>query len=330
MKNTIKEISSARQNTPLLNPVRFRTGIDRIHLETALSVHLHGSFRKAAVALGMKASTVNRRIRDLEFQLGTPVFERQKRRLAPTPSGLLFLRRSGEILQSFHTLVEGVRRVADGRAGQIAIGYHGAVGPDELYDIIFKSESCCPDIRHVPMELAHDRLFDALAGGAIDAAIVRGNPATLPYNVAPLWTERLVVVLSQRHELSPRPYLQWSELVDQTFLISAYDPSEAIRGLLEERFAHAGMTPNVEVHQIGMPAIMHMVGAGRGICLCLDSISAHSFPGTVVRELSGSAGSEYVTSYVCWREDNPNPAFPPFLRSILRRYRETKFPDENG
>lgn len=320
MKKIIEEISSAAPNNSLLDPVKVRTGIDRIHLETALAVHLHGTFRKAAEALSMKASTVNRRIRDLEFQLGTPVFERQKRRLVPTPPGLLFLRRSGEILESFYTVVEGIRRIADGRAGQIVIGYHGAIAPSELYDAIFQSESRCPDIRHVPVELTHDRLLDALAGGAIDAAVVRGSPATLPHKAAPLWTERILVVLPAAHPLAPRPFLQWSDLSEETFLISGYDPSDAIRELLEERFAPTGLKPKVEVHRIGTPAIMHMVGAGRGVCLCLHSILAHSFAGAVFREVSGPAGPEYVTSFICWREDNPNPAFLPYLKSLLRRY----------
>lgn len=289
-------------------------------METALAVHLHGNFRRTAESLNMKASTVNRRIRDLEFQLGTQIFERQKRRLVPTPSGLVFLRRSAEILESFHTLVEGVRRMADGRAGQIVIGYHGGIAHGELYEILFNSDHGYPDISHVPVELTHDRLFDALAGGAIDMAIVRGNPVTLSHKTAPLWSERILVVLPESHQLSTRPFLQWSDLVDETFLISGYDPSEAIRELLEERFTPVGMVPSVEVHTIGIPTIMHMVGVGRGVCLCLDSILAHRFVGTVFRELSGPTGPEYVTSFACWREDNPNPALPPFLRALLRRY----------
>src|SRR5690606_41971410 len=89
--------SESRQKFTPIDPIRIRTGIDRIHLETALAVHLHGTFRRTAESLNMKATTVNRRIRDLEFQLGTRLFERQKRRLVPTAAGLMLLRRGAVI-----------------------------------------------------------------------------------------------------------------------------------------------------------------------------------------------------------------------------------------
>ncbi|PTD25483.1 LysR family transcriptional regulator [Sphingomonas fennica] len=314
-----EEILISRQDQHPIDPVRIRTGIDRIHLETALAVHLHGTFRRTAESLNMKTATVNRRIRDLEFQLGTRLFERQKRRLVPTPSGLVFLRNGAKILESFHTLVEGVRRMADGRVGQIVIGYHGAIVPGELYAILFDPDPNYPDIRHVPVELTHDRMCEALLGGAIDVAIVRGNPVTLAHRAAPLWNERILVILPQDHLLAGRPLLQWPDLVNETFLISGYDPSEAIRKLLEERFSPLGATANVEVHYIGASAIMQMVGARRGICLCLDSMLSHNFTGTVFRELSGPCGPEYVTSFACWREDSPNPALKRFLRRVLHR-----------
>lgn len=268
----------------------------------------------------MKSATVNRRIRDLEFQLGTQIFERQRRRLVPTRSGLIFLRRCAEILKSFHALVESVRRMADGRAGQIVIGYHGTFAHEELYDILLNPDPGYPDIRHIPFELTHNTMDEALISGIIDVAIVRGNPVTLSDKTAPLWTERILVILPESHPLAARSFLQWSDLINETFLISGYDPSTAIQKLIEERFSSVGALPNVKVHYVGGPAIMHMVGVGHGICLCLESILVHSFSGTVVRELSGAAGPDYVTSFACWREDNLNPALSPFLRALLHRY----------
>ena len=317
--------SESRQKFTPIDPIRIRTGIDRIHLETALAVHLHGTFRRTAESLNMKATTVNRRIRDLEFQLGTRLFERQKRRLVPTAAGLMFLRRGAEILASFHTLVEGIRRMSDGRAGQIVIGYHGAIAHGELYEILFHPDPGYPDIRHVPVELTHDRMCEALLGGAIDIAIVRGNPVELAHKATPLWNERILVILPEDHPLAARSLLQWPDLVEETFLISGYDPSEAILKLLEDRFAPLGVRASAQVHYVSPPAIMQMVGARRGICLCLDSMLAHRFAGTALLELSGPTGPEYVTSFACWREDNPNPALATFLKALLRRY-----PSRNG
>jgi DNA-binding transcriptional LysR family regulator len=46
-----------------------------------------GSIRKAAVHLNVTASAVNRRIMDLEDELGTPLFERRSRGVRLTAAG---------------------------------------------------------------------------------------------------------------------------------------------------------------------------------------------------------------------------------------------------
>lgn len=271
MRHIIREIEADGKAEVLLDPVSVRTGIERVHLEIALAVELHGSFGKAARALNMLPKNVNKRVRDLEFQLGCAVFERHKRRLVPTRSGRVFLRRISQLLQDFHTQVEAARRIADGKAGQIAIGYHGSLAHGELHHLLFAPDALHPDIHHLPIELSHDRLFESLASGRIDLAIVRGNPADFHGLNAPLWHERIILCLPETHPLADRTLLQWPDLAGETFLVSGYDPSDAIRQLLEDRFAPLEVLPRIVIHDIGTSAVIQMVRAGHGVCLCLES-----------------------------------------------------------
>lgn len=268
----------------------------------------------------MLPKTVNKRVRDLEFQLGCAIFERHKRRVVPTRSGRVFLRHIAQLLQDFHTLVEAVRRMADGKAGQIAIGYHGSVAHGDLHRLLFDANPVYPDIHHLPVELSHDRLFEALASGRVDLAIVRGNPGDYHGLSAPLWNERIILCLPEAHPLADRTLLQWPDLVGETFLVSGYDPSDAIRKLLEDRFAPFEVSPLIAVHDISTSAVIHMVRAGHGICLCLESMMVDHYAGTTFRELSGAAGPEYVTSFACWQDDNPNPALKRLLIRLRRQY----------
>lgn len=323
MRDLLNEIESVHDNRIVLDPLMIRTGIDRIHLETALALHVHGSFQKTAEVLSMKTSTVRRRIRDLELQLGSKIFERNRRRFIPTSSGKVFLRRTAELLHNFHMLVEAVRRTSDGKAGQIAIGYHGPVAHGALHDLLFETDALLPDLRRIPIELCHDRLIDALAAGKIDLAIVRGHPGPLRERAAPLWSERILVVLPQTHPLLDKPMLHWADLVGETFLVSCADASKAIRQLIIDRLTPHGAAPQILIHEVSSSAIMHMVGAGHGVSLALESVLGDHYAGADYRELSGATGPEYVTSFACWRDDNPNPAFARFLRRLFRRYPST-------
>ncbi|HYP91370.1 MAG TPA: LysR family transcriptional regulator, partial [Polyangiaceae bacterium] len=51
----------------------------------------HGSIRKAADALHIASSALNRRILDLEADVGSPLFERLPRGVRATAAGELFL-----------------------------------------------------------------------------------------------------------------------------------------------------------------------------------------------------------------------------------------------
>ena len=76
------------------------------------AVAAHGSIRKAAEALHVASSAVNRRILDLEGEIGFPLFERLPRGVRPTAAGELFLvyvRRSLKELRQLEAQIDGLR-----------------------------------------------------------------------------------------------------------------------------------------------------------------------------------------------------------------------------
>ena len=82
------------------------------------AVARHGSIRKAAAALHIVSSALNRRILDLEEEMGAPLFERLPRGVRPTAAGELYLayvRRSIRELEQVGAQIEGLRRLLRGR-----------------------------------------------------------------------------------------------------------------------------------------------------------------------------------------------------------------------
>src|SRR5205814_8065913 len=78
----------------------------------------HGSIRKAAAALRIASSALNRRVLDLEADLGSPLFERLPRGVRATAAGELFLayvRRSLKELRLVEAQIDGLRGLARGR-----------------------------------------------------------------------------------------------------------------------------------------------------------------------------------------------------------------------
>lgn len=132
-----------------------------------------------------------------------------------------------------------------------------------------------------------------------------------------MWNERFVLCLPESHRLAGRAVLQWVDLLKETFLISAFDASEAMRDVLNERFAPFGVSPRVAVHEIGPAAIIQMVGVGKGVSLCLDSLSRKNDAGAVFRELNSTPGTEGLTINACWHTDHANPALDILLKRLF-------------
>lgn len=318
MHKLLRDFEGSNVETPTVDPARIRSGIDRIHVEAALALNLHGSFRKAADALNMKPATVNRRIRDLEFLVGVPLFERRHRRAVPTRFGKIFLRQSARMFVDFHAMVQGMRRISNGQAGEVAIGYYGPLGAGPLHSLLLNRDPQLGEIRPVPVEFASGSLFDALIAETIDLAIVYGPTSQFRGESQILWHERVFAVMPQGHPLADRASLRWTDLVGEAFLLSHSEPSDEVRNFLFDRIRPQGRAPVIVEHNVSLPTIFRMVRAGQGLSLCLESALADSAQGLECREVIGAHGPELVPASACWLPEHQNPALGRLL-SILRR-----------
>lgn len=76
---------------------------DLKQLRWAIAAYDHGSFRKAAIALGVQESTISRRIRDLEDKMGASLFIRRPSGVLPTLAGERFIGHVREVVSACHS-----------------------------------------------------------------------------------------------------------------------------------------------------------------------------------------------------------------------------------
>jgi DNA-binding transcriptional LysR family regulator len=93
------------------------------HLRYIDEIARCGSIRQAAERLHVAASAVNRRLLDIEDELGTPVFERLPRGMRLTAAGELFIqyiRERGAALEQARSAIEDLKGLRRGRIRLIA------------------------------------------------------------------------------------------------------------------------------------------------------------------------------------------------------------------
>src|SRR5919204_5156212 len=91
-----------------------------------------GSIRKAADHLNVTASAVNRRIADLEEELGAPLFERRPRGVRLTAAGELFVRYIREQTGDVERMKSQIEDLKGLRRGTVRIACSQALALDFL------------------------------------------------------------------------------------------------------------------------------------------------------------------------------------------------------
>jgi DNA-binding transcriptional LysR family regulator len=290
------------------------------HLRYAVAAAEHGSFRRAADSLLLRQSTLSRGIRQLEESIGVTVFDRSSGGVRATPAGRDFLRMARSILEQMDALVTTARNTGRGEVGRLAVGFYTSLSAGSLRATLTAFRQRFQQIALGMVERSRTRLVTALRNGALDIVITTGGIPLLETKVLPLWSERILVALPERHPLAANDTIYWTDLRSETVLLSHYDPGRELEDLLMAKLASPADRPKIERHDVSRGIIKSLISGGFGVSLVTESDIGASFAGLTYREVRDGVGSSQVSYSAHWREDNDNPALASFLNLLGERY----------
>lgn len=293
--------------------------IDLLHLRYAVSAADHGSFRRAASALRLRQSTLSRCVRKLEETVGLVVFERSSGGVRVTPAGRNFLRSAQSILEQIEVLATTAYRAGRGEAGRLAVGFYTSLSAGNLRATLVELAQRFPSIELDLREGSRARLVTALKGGALDVAITTTTEPIVGCAAMPLWSERVVVALPDGHRLANSVAPYWTDLKDQTLLLSQRDPGPELRDLLIRKLASPKDRPKIVFYDVSGGSLRNLVAAGFGVSLTTEA-SIGTFPDVVFREMRDGTGPAWIGYSAHWRTSNENPAVTSFLQLLAERY----------
>jgi DNA-binding transcriptional LysR family regulator len=205
------------------------------------SVARHGSIRKAAEALHIVSSALNRRILELEEELGTPLFERLPRGVRPTAAGevyLAYVRRSIRDLEHVGAQIEGLRRLLRGR---VRLAVAESVTGHMLPTAIARFQALHPNVAfHVWID-GPKGLADALATDAADLILTHDALERPQISVIASVPQPLVAMVAPDHPLAGRTSMRLSECAP--YPIAMPDASLAARTLIERILVRSSFKP---------------------------------------------------------------------------------------
>lgn len=132
-----------------------------------------GNISRAAKLLNITQPTLSRQIRELEEQLGIPLFHREKNHLYLLPEGIFLKERAEEILHLDDQLEQAfLNKKKKQLEGTIVIGCVEADNSDTVAMMLEEMVSDYPNVRFTIVTGTSDDISDRLEKGLIDLAVL--------------------------------------------------------------------------------------------------------------------------------------------------------------
>jgi len=263
-------------------------------LLTFVAVAETGGFRRAAEQLRRSQSAVSAQIRQLEDELGVPLFHRTTRRVSLTAEGERLLVRARRALAELQTGIRELRDEADLQRGRVVIGVPPTISSTRLPRIIAAFQARYPGISVQLREDFAADILERVRRDELDFAIAPAVEGSHAFSFEPILTDAFHVVLPPGDPRGDRPRITLTAIADDPFL--ALPPATALRQALEQAWRGRGraLRPAFEVmHHL---TLLAMVEAGLGVtvlpALCLppagstDLVTAPLAAPALAREIS--------------------------------------------
>jgi DNA-binding transcriptional LysR family regulator len=292
------------------------------HLCYFLAAVEHGSFRKAAAALGTQQSAVSRRIRDLEDTLGASLFQRRSYGVSLTHAGQGFVQPARRALRQLGDGTRVVQAIGRGEAGHLRVGIFSSLASGFLAELIGTFRDRHRSIRIDFVDGDPEDHVAAIRRTQLDVAFLTGTAQRPGCETTPLWLERVFLAIPAGHPLGIREEITWADLIDNRFIVSHVAPGQEIQDYLIQRLADLGQHPDIQRQYVGRDNLLTLVAHGAGLTVTSEALTAIQFPNVVYRPIAG----ETLPFCAVWSRHNDNPA----LRRLLAAARSVAKKDRHG
>ncbi len=295
-------------------------GIEVRQLRYAVATADASSFAGAAIKLGVKQSTLSKRISSLERLLGIKLFERTTRGAVPSESGRALLDVARRILGDIDTFETSAHPLSYGKAGRIVIGFSASLCVGNLKCTLSDYLDRFPGVHFAGVEAGSERLCSGLQSRTIDIAIHSGDLSGTGLVKRALWSERLMLALPQDHPLADVAQIYWNDLRSEAFDIPNLGGGPTISEIISRRLSALGHTANIALQEATQENILGLVSLGKSVTLVTESALGITRPALVFRQIEEPNGSARLDYSAYWHKENDNPALKAFFSLIDLRY----------
>ncbi len=269
-----------------------------------------GNLSKAAERLGRTPSAVSMMLKQLEENLGAPLFETdRKNRL--TDLGAFALEEARREIAHFEQTISAMHRFAESGEGQVRVACLPAISTALMPDLTTKIHSANPKILVRIRDMLTEACLMEVRDQTVDIGIVNQFIITGFSNIksAPLLSDVFGILCLRDSPLGRKETLYWSDISHENLIVN--DLCYAI----EDPAVRKAITDS-HVNVESALSIKAFIRAGAGVSIVPGLVGSQLAKDLVFRVPEGPEFRR--TAYLVWNENNhPSPAVIRFC-NLLR------------
>lgn len=225
------------------------------------------SITRAAEQLNLGQPAVSGQLKQLQDEVGEPLYERSGHQIALTPAGERLLEYAERLERASAEARDFIRRLRQVNVGALRIGSTLTIASYYLPRQLVRLQTAHPGL-HLTMFTGNSREI-ARRLGELDLGFIEGplgqEPLPAPFRLLPWKEDEIVLIVADGHELAAEYPDAVPLQVFTRYQVIWREPGSGARQVVETALAAAGISAPVHIEIMGVAGVKEAVRAGLGI-----------------------------------------------------------------
>lgn len=226
---------------------------------------------KAASVLHISQPSLSKSIKNLENELGAPLFYRGAKQLELTDAGKALLVNAKNVLAAFDNITSELNDVIHLKKGEIKIGIPPIIGAAFFSKLISHYKESHPSIEIMLTEVGSNKIQQGVEDGELDIGLICKLPDKMEtFEKIKLLKDPLMLVVQKDNPLAERTSIEFAHIEREPFIL--YRSDFSLHHSIIEACRKYGFYPNIVCETSQKDFMVEMVEAKLGVALLPSKI----------------------------------------------------------
>ncbi len=236
-------------------------------LKYLLEIVKCNGFTKASESLGIAQSALSIAVKNLEYEIGITLIDRNFRKLTLTTEGEIFLSRAKSIIYQVDGLLHEMEEVKGLVQGDLRVGIPGMLATYYFPEKISEFKDKYSKLKISIVSDGAKKLEEMLCSGLLDVAILGEENLSRELSWRPFLKDEMVACVATSHHLASREWITIQELAEEPLFL--FQKGNYQRAIIMKLLKNIDKQPNIAFETNLTSLLKSMTEKGSGVCTLL-------------------------------------------------------------